>query len=831
MTQHAHRPIDPSGAVFIGACAYPVSDEGDPAVYFRTEFDVTTGLVAATLRLTALGVVEPHLNGHRVGDEVLEPGWTSYTHRLTVRDHDVTTLLQEGRNAFGAIVGDGWAVGRLGYEAITRRRRYSDRVALFAVIELTYPDRIERIVSDERFRAGTGAVRANSIYDGDTIDYRLDPIGWAEPGFDDAAWGDTEAIDWDLSTLVAPIAPPIRRIEELAPVRIWTTDRDTTAVDFGQNISGWVRLRISGPEGHTVTLRHAEVLVDDVPDYLTLRTAKATDQYTLAGRGVEVLEPRFTFHGFRYAEIDGLPAALSADDIRAVVIHSDMERTGWFECSDPLVQRLHDNVVWSMRDNFVGVPTDCPQRDERLGWTGDLNAFAPTATFLYDVRDVLASWLADLRVEQEERGYVPYVVPDVQDSYDQPTALWSDAAVSIPWALYEAYGDVAILEASYDSMATFTRSVESRLDDRGLWSSGFQFGDWLDPDAPAHNPLDGKTQPHLVAAAYFAKVTDEMARTASLLDRTQDAEHFGQLAIRVRTAFRHEYVTENGRVTNESATAYALAIQFGLLDDDQLPVAGRRLSDIVRRANHRISTGFAGTPLVAHALSSTGHVDDAYRLLLETGMPSFLYPVTQGATTIWERWDSVLPDGTVNPSGMTSLNHYALGSIARWLHEVIAGLRATSPGYDTVRIAPRPGGGLTHASAALDTRHGRVAVAWRLDGSDMSVDVTIPAGVAAEVELPWHPTGDRLEVGSGEHRWSYAATLPDTSVTFSSPIGEVAADRRVWPTVTTVLRRELRHFPAELLMMLTPNVSFAEVIVNLPGMSDEVLDEIKAAFE
>jgi alpha-L-rhamnosidase len=823
-----------SGAAFISPSASPVSEAGDPAPYFRREFEVAPGLVSATLRVTALGVVEPYLNGTTVGDEVLAPGWTSYRHRLVVRTHDIGSVLRTGTNAFGAIVGEGWALGRLGYEGIARRRQYADRPALYAEIELRYRDHTDFVVTDHRFRAGEGAVRANGIYDGVTIDARLEPAGWSEPGFaelaertmgavDDGHWSPVETVEWDPATLVDPDAPPIRRTDELAPVDIRPSRRGTTIVDFGQNISGWVRLRVTGQRGQTVTVRHSEVLVDGQPDYTTLRTAKATDQYVLAGSGTEEFEPRFTFHGFRYAEIEG-PVP---DDVRAVVVHTDMRRTGWFETSDELVNRLHENVVWSMRGNFVGFPTDCPQRDERLGWTGDINAFAPTAAFLYDVTGVLGSWLRDLACEQRDRGFVPYVVPDVHGTDNTPTALWSDVAVSLPWTLYWAYGDPEILRRCYDSMATFTRGVAALLDEQGLWSKGFQFGDWLDPDAPLATPARGKTDPHLVATAYFAKVAREMTDTATALGRLADARHFAELADRVRAAFRAEYVTPNGRVANETATAYALAIQFDLLDPGQLATAGERLATIVRRDRYRISTGFAGTPHVVGALSRTGHTDVAYRLLLRREAPSFLYAVTQGATTIWERWDAILPDGTVNPSGMTSLNHYALGAIAHWLHTVVGGIEPTSPGYRTVRVAPQPGGGLTHAKAARDG----LSVEWRRTDHTMTVAVVVPAGTTATVVLPLHPDGDSHVVEAGEHRWTYEVPVPTHQLSLDSPIELLAGDENSWTAVNAILRRRLPHLPLAVLLDADAALPLSSVLDNLPGITPDLRRELAAAIE
>ncbi|AXB45237.1 glycoside hydrolase family 78 protein [Amycolatopsis albispora] len=789
------------------------------APYFRREFTAAEPR-RATLNVTGLGIVEPYLNGVRVGDEVLAPGWTSYRHRLHVSRHDVTDLVREGANAVGAIVGDGWAVGRIGYEG--RRNHYTDRPALFLQLELDYGDRTEVVSTAEGFRYGTGAVLAGDLLDGETYDARLEPEGWNLPGFDDRHWTPAALFEWDRGTLVATGAPPIRRIEELAPISVTTSPSGKTIVDFGQNLVGWVRISTSGPAGATITLRHAEVLTGGELDTSTLRTAAATDQYTCRG-GRETWEPRFTFHGFRYAEVDG-----PYDEIRAVVVHSDMARTGWFSSSHELLNRLHTNVVWSMRGNFVGVPTDCPQRDERLGWTGDLNAFAPTAAFLYDVRGVLGSWLADLAAEQRDKSYVPMVVPDVLSTPSPPTALWSDAAVSVPWALYREYGDEEVLRRQYDSMAMFVRDVEGRLDENGLWSTGYQFGDWLDPDAPDDNPAGGKTDRYLVAAAFLCRVTREMADTSAVLGKDGDARHFTALAKRVRAAFRREYVTAAGRVSGETVTAYALAICFGTLDPAQESHAGHQLAQLVAKAGYRISTGFAGTPYVCEALSRTDHLDEAYLVLLETGCPSFLYPVTMSATTIWERWDAIRPDGTLHPSGLGSHNHYALGAVANWMHRVVGGLSPIEPGYRTMRIAPRPGGGLTHATLTHDTVHGRVVVTWRIADGRLRLEVTIPEGTAATVELPLHAGGLAEEITGGDHCWEY--DLPraqQREYTLDTPLRTLADDPEVWRAVTAVFGKHLPGIPID---GSTPGVSLNTVLGYFPATPAELKADLVAAI-
>ncbi len=803
--------------------------QGEPAAYLRRSFDVAELPDRATLRITALGVVEAHLNGAVIGDEVLAPGWTSYRHRLVVGEYDVTGDLRLGENVLGAIVGEGWALGRLGLE--NKRNHYAQRPALYAELVLAYGDRTEVIASDEAFRAGTGGVRDNGIYDGETFDARLEQTGWDAPGFDDSTWGDVEIVDWPLDALTDSPAEPIRRVEELAPVGILTTPAGKTVVDFGQNLSGRVRLTVTAPAGTVITLRHAEVMVAGEIDTETLRGAKATDRFIAGGAGQEVWEPRFTFHGFRYVEVHGWPGDISPADVRAVVTHSDMRRTGWLRTSDPLLNQLHSNAVWSMRDNFVGVPTDCPQRDERLGWTGDINAFAPTAAFLYDVRGVLGSWLRDLALEQKAAGFVPWVVPDVLSTPSSPTALWSDVAVSLPWALCREYGDAGILAEAYESMTTFIRQVAGLLDEDGLWSTGFQYGDWLDPAAPNDNPAGGKTDRHLVASAYLCKTTREMAETARLLGRDQDGAEFAALAERVSAAFRREYVTETGRVSGETVTGYALAIAFGILDEDQRSHAGDLLARLVAKAGYRISTGFAGTPLVTDALSSTGHLNEAYLLLMETGCPSFLYPVTMGATTIWERWDSVRPDGTVNPSGMTSLNHYALGAVVDWMHRTIGGLTALEPGYTRIRIAPLIGGGLTSAELRHLVSTGEVLVSWELQQQTMTVAVKVPDGTVAEVLLPLHPDAERHEIGPGAHRWTYDVPAAGvSSYGLDSTLKEIAEDPAAWRAFSDAFAI---HFPGVPLDGSAPEAAFMTVNTMLgyvPGASDDLRDDLAAAL-
>jgi alpha-L-rhamnosidase len=756
------------------------TSQPQPCPMLRREFDVRAGVASARLYVTALGVYEAGLNGEVVGDHVLPPGWTSYHNRLRYQTFDVTGLLREGRNAVGVVLGDGWYRGRLGFNG-GRRNIYGDRLALLAQLEVHYEDgTTERIATDESWCAVTGPILSSDIYDGETYDARLERPGWSAPDHDDGDWYGVRLLERDLATLFAPTGPPVRRTQLVEPVAITKSPSGRTIVDFGQNLVGRIRLTVSGEAGRTVTLRHAEVLEEGEICTRPLRLAQATDRYTLRGGGPETWEPRFTFHGFRYAEVQGWPGELKTGDLVAVVCHSDMERTGWFECSDPLLDRLHENVMWGMRGNFLDVPTDCPQRDERLGWTGDLQVFAPTACFLYDVAGFLTSWLRDLAAEQGDEGVVPFVVPDPLGGPETPAAAWGDAATVVPWVLYRRYGDEKILADQFESMRAWVDCIADRAGESRLWDEGFQFGDWLDPDAPPDNPGAAKTDRHLVATAYFARSAELVGLAAGVLGREEDERRYLDLAAEVRTAFENEYVSPAGRLVSDAATAYALALQFALLTDaGQRRRAGERLVALVRASGYRISTGFVGTPLICDALCSVGEYDAAFRLLMERSCPSWLYPVTMGATTIWERWDSLLPDGSVNPGEMTSFNHYALGAVADWMHRTIGGLAPAEPGYRRIEFRPRPGSSLTHAGVRHNTPYGSAACSWTREGETFEVEVVVPPNTTASVTLP--DGSQPLEVGSGTHRWTCeVGVAPRPPLSLDSTLDELIEDLEAW---------------------------------------------------
>lgn len=717
----------------------------------RKEFTAAGDIARARLYVTAHGLYEIEINGRRVGDHALAPGWTSYHHRLRYQTHDVTEHLHAGANAIGAWLSDGWFRGRLGFGG-GHADLYGDRVALLAQLEIVHRDGSVTVIgTDTSWRAGRGPILASGLLDGETYDAREELPGWSSPGFDDGHWSPVELVPRDPATLVAPTGPPVRCTEEIAPVLVTALDADRLLVDFGQNLVGRVRLTVSGPAGHTVVVRHAEVLQEGELCVRPLRGAASTDRYTLRGGGPETWEPRFTLHGFRYAEITGWRGGDPHRDITARVHHTDMARTGWFACSDEQVNRLHENVVWSLRGNFVDLPTDCPQRDERLGWTGDIQIFAPTAAFLYDCHGMLASWLRDVAVEQHADGTVPWYVPEIpggeQWTPARPGAGWGDVVALTPWDLYRASGDTGLLAAQYDSARRWVDLVTALADESGLWNRGYQLGDWLDPFAPPDDPGAGLTDRHLIATAYHAWSLRHVAWTAGVLGRHDERDHYAALAERVRLAFVDAYVLPDGLMTSDTQTAYAVALQFGLLPGAAArATAGRRLAELVAEGGHTIRTGFIGTPLVAPALSATHHHDTAYALLLQRECPSWLYALRHDATTVWERWDSMLPDGTVNPGEMTSFNHYALGAVAQWLHRTVAGLEASGPGYRDIVFRPRPGGGLTWAHAAHESPYGRVEIRWELAGSELTVAATVPTGATGRIE--W-PDGDVTDLPTG----------------------------------------------------------------------------------
>lgn len=785
----------PVVASFLGEGEWRAAFVGlpDPAraaqpVLLRHEFVVPARVSRATLYATAHGAYQAFVNGAAVDDQILKPGWTPYQYRLVHETTDVTDLLVEGANVISVALTGGWYTESYGFQGLARPF-YGAQPTFAGQVLLEYADgSSEWIATGADWLAhGDGPWREAGIYAGEAFDARRTPPAWSTPGVRTDGW--VPALPGDAAPAPGPRTGPAVRVAESVPVAaVLTSPSGRTLLDFGQNLVGRLRIRVQGPAGTVVTLRHAEVLEDGELGVRPLRVAKATDTYTLAGTGVEEWAPAFTFHGFRYAEVSGWPGEFDPADVTAEVIGSDMVRTGWFECSDPMVNRLHENVVWGMRGNFLYLPTDCPQRDERLGWTGDIQVFSPTASYLYDCDGFLASWLVDLALEQEHAGGVPFIVPDVLDSAKVPAAAWGDVAVILPWVLYQRFGDLGVLEVQYPSMKGWVDQVLALAGDRYLWEGGFQFGDWVDPDAPPDLPAKAKADPDLVASAYLYRSTDLLARSAAVLGEESDATHYRAVAEQVRQAWLAEYVTAAGRILSDAQTSYALAIEFGIASGDVAQRMGERLAWLVRRDGYRISTGFVGTPLVTDALSRTGHLRQAGRLLTQTECPSWLYPVTMGATTIWERWDSLLEDGSINPGEMTSFNHYALGAVADWLHRVVGGLAPAAPGYRRLAVAPQPLPGMEWASARHDTPYGPATVGWRRADGRVTITATVPPNATAAVRLP---DGQSFDVATGTHEW-VVDDVPDPAparLTTATSLAAVMDDPVAYRTVVDAFTR------------------------------------------
>jgi alpha-L-rhamnosidase len=727
------------------------TSKSGPVAMLRGVFTLSEDVQQARAYVTSHGLYEMRLNGRRVGDQLFTPGWTSYNKRLQYQTYDVTSLVRRGDNAVGVLLGNGWYRGNVGFTG--QRNRYGKTLAALMQIKVTYKSgKVETATTNRTWKSTTGPILMSEIYRGETYDARLEKTGWAEPGFDDHDWSGVKVASYSKDILVAPAGPPVRKTEEVKPVKVFKTPGGDTVADMGQNMVGWVRLTAQGPAGTTVTLRHAEVLDSQGNFYVqNLRGAEQKVQYTLKGKGIEVFEPHFTFQGFRYLAVDGYPGELGPDALTGIVIHSNITPASEFETSSELINQLQHNIIWGQKGNFLDVPTDCPQRDERLGWTGDAQVFSRTAAFNMDVAGFFTKWLRDLAADQYESGSVPHVIPDALGTPKKPaggSAAWADASVIIPWNMYLSYGDKRILEEQYASMAKWVEYERVRAGDDFIWDGDFHFGDWLAFATTRADYPGATTGKDLIATAFFAHSTDLLARIARVLGKQEDAAKYSDLLLKIKSAFCREYVTETGRVGENTQTAYAVALQFDLLPEDLRPVAARRLAQEIRERRH-LTTGFVGTPYLCHVLSRYGYLDEAYMLLNREEYPSWLYPVKQGATTIWERWDGQKPDGSFQDKGMNSFNHYAYGAIGEWMYRVMAGIEIDeqAPGYKHVLIQPRSGGGFTNVKASHISMYGKVSSAWNLKDGRFELAVEIPANTRATVRLPNADLATVLEGG------------------------------------------------------------------------------------
>lgn len=713
----------------------PESKSSLPVQYYRDEFSTAKKIKSARLYITSRGLYQVFLNGKKVGDQLFTPGWTSYNKRIQYQTYDVTDMLN-AENTIAAKLGEGWYRGYIGWSG--QRNYYGDKLALLAQLKIDYTDGTsETIVSDGNWKSSTGPILKSDIYNGEEYNANLEMKGWNSNGFDDSRWKPVQVADYAKDDLVAPQGEPVRAVEEIQAIQQIHTPKGEMVFDMGQNMVGWARVKMTGKKGDRVQIKFAEVLDRDGNFYTdNLRAAECTDTYIFAKDGTIEYEPSFTFHGFRFVQFIGLEEAPILTDVTGVVIHSDMPTTGSFSCSNELINQLQHNIRWGQKGNFLDVPTDCPQRDERLGWTGDAQAFSMTAGFNFEVAPFYTKWMKDVALDQLQNGIIPHVIPDVLRGQGGATG-WADVVAIIPWTVYKIYGDTRIVESSYPAIQKWIAYMNERAGDNHLWTGDQHFGDWLAFATTQSDYPGATTEKDLIATAYFYYTTSLAAKMANVLNRPEDKAKYEELARQIKTAFGKEFITPNGRLVSHTQTAYVLALSFGLMPDGLEQAAANYLADDVKKFGH-LTTGFLGTPLLCQTLSAIGRDDLAFMLLNRTEYPSWLYPVTQGATTIWERWDGQKPDGTFQDVGMNSFNHYAYGAIGEWLYSHVAGIKLdeNNPGYKHFFLAPHTGGDLYYVNASFESMYGTIVSDWREEKGLLVYKVEIPANSTATVVLP-----------------------------------------------------------------------------------------------
>jgi len=717
------------------------SVEEDPALrpspLFRKTFTANKKIVSATAYITAHGIYEAHINGQRVGDAYLTPGWTSYNKRLQYQAYDVTNMLTKGKNAIGVAVGSGWYRGSLVSEK--NKNLFGKDIAVLLQINIVYSDGSkESIVSNDSWKSATGGIRYSEIYNGETFDARLEKKGWTLADYDDKDWAAVKVDTHSLANLIATENELVKKQEVFHPVKIFTTPKGERVIDFGQNLVGWVIVKASGKAGDKITLLHAEVL-DKYGNFYTenLRSAKCKNEYILKGGEVESFEPHFTWQGFRYVKIEGYPGEIKAENFSAVALYSNMQSTGSFTTSNLLINQLQHNIQWGQNGNFLDVPTDCPQRDERLGWTGDAQVFSRTASFNRNVNNFFSKWVKDIAADQFANGSVPHIIPNVLGD-GAGSAGWADVSTIVPWNMYLAYGDKRLLEQQYNSMKAWVGYMTNQSKN-GLWNTGSHFGDWL--SFFQDNDVAGKaaiTDKYLIAQCFYAFSTQLVINAATVLGKNADVTTYSELLQTIKNAFLKEYVSPNGRLVSGTQTAYTLALHFDMLPENLREQAVERLVGEIKKYNTHLNTGFLGTPYLCHVLSRFGKTDIAYKLLLQEKYPSWLYPVKMGATTIWERWNGIRPDSSFEPASMNSFNHYAYGAIGDWMYRVMVGIDTYEDGvgYQHIKIQPHIGGNFSFASASLKTYYGTVSSGWKITNNALELQTVIPNNTRATVYIP-----------------------------------------------------------------------------------------------
>jgi len=722
--------------------------------YFRKGFELKKKVTGARFYATARGLLDIRVNGRRVTDDVFAPEWTDYDKRIHYRTYDVTDLVNKGENAIGMVLGDGWYAGYVGWQKT--RGRYGLQTSVMAQLEIEYADgSTEVLATDKSWKTSLGPIRNSDFMTGESYDARREMKGWAEAGYDDGRWYKVQVVEKPKAKLVWQPSEPVRVMQEIRPVKMTEPRLGVYVFDIGQNLAGFVRLRVKAPAGTRIQIRHAERLNPDGTIYTeNLRRAKATDVYIAKGSVVEVWQPTFTFHGFQYVEVSGLPYKPDMKAVTVLAVHSAMPEAGGFECSDVLVNRLYKNITWGQRSNFLSVPTDCPQRDERLGWMGDAQVFIKTAAANMDVAAFFTKWMVDVEDAQDNEGRFPDVAPRVREGenfvgLDRLCGgpAWADAGVIIPWTIHKVYGDTRIIERHWKAMTRWMDYIlRMNPDHNRVNGLGQNYGDWL--CIPADESF-GTTSPmkELLATAFWALDARYMAEMALACGWKAETEKYRELLAQIKRAFQERYVLEDFRMLAETQTAYLLALAFNLLPREGRARAAEHLVQNLKNNGWNLSTGFIGVRLLNPVLTEMGYADVAYRLLNNRTYPSWLYPVLNGATTIWERWDGWTEERGFQNPGMNSFNHYSLGSVGEWLFSDVAGIKCdpAGAGFSRLVIKPYPGGGLTSTMATYNSMCGKVESGWKLDGEKLSLKVGIPANTMALVYVPAIDAGEVKE--------------------------------------------------------------------------------------
>ena len=695
-----------------------------PPPYLRKSFLVNKPIKRAIVYASALGLYELQINGKRVGGDYFTPGWTDYTKRVYYQTYDVTDLLTRSGNAIGAILADGWYAGYIGFGK--KREHYGSEPRLFVQLEIEHSDGTRQVVAtDDSWKASYGPILEADFLMGETYDSRKETPDWCTYWFNDASWDSVAVTDQIDAMIQAYPGVTVKKILEIDAKKITEPKKDVYVFDMDQNFAGWVRLKASGQAGTKIVLRFAEMLNPDGTIYTTnLREARCTDTYVLKGTGEEIWEPRFTYHGFRYVEVTGYPGKPQIDAIIGVVVYSDTPRVGFFECSNPMVNQLYKNIVWGQRSNFIEVPTDCPQRDERLGWTGDAQIFIRTATYNMDVAAFFTKWLVDLEDAQSPEGAFPDVAPR-KVAMGDGTAAWGDAGVICPWTIYKVYGDKRVIEKHFESMKKWIAYLKAHS--KGFLRPARGYGDWVS--------IASDTPKDVIATAYFAYSTRLLSKMAAVIGRDIEAKIYEELFIKIKNAFNEAYVSEDARIKGETQTCYLLGLYFDLLPPDKRQQAADHLVERIKAKDWHLSTGFVGLSYLLPTLTETGNLDVAYRLLFNDTFPSWGYSIKNGATTIWERWDGWTEEKGFQDPGMNSFNHYAFGSVGRWLFNTVAGIDTDGPGYKKIIIHPQPGG-ITSAKATYESINGKIVSGWQLKDGTFTLNVTVPANTSAKVYIP-----------------------------------------------------------------------------------------------